>query len=80
MKKEIKVMRTRRGVKEYTYLGCRMTRNRSAWCYRMCTPDGEGHGRCGRVAPHSIKSRIQTAIEKYNRKMQMIYAGKPEHS
>jgi acyl-coenzyme A thioesterase PaaI-like protein len=79
MKKEIKTVRTKKGVKKYTYLGCPLTRNRSAWCYRLCTPDGEGHGRCGRVAPHSIKSRIQLAIEKYNKKQQKIHFEKMEN-
>lgn len=61
-------IRTRKGVREYSYLGCPLTRNRSAWCFRLCTPDAEGHGRCGRVAPHSLKSSIQSAIEKHKKK------------
>jgi len=63
-----KKIRTRRGLREYSYLGCPLTRNRSAWCFRLCTPDGEGHGHCGRVAPHSLKSAIQSAIEKHGKK------------
>ena len=34
----------------------------------MCSPDNDGHGRCGRIAPHSLKSAIQTAIESHNKK------------
>ena len=68
MEKEKKQLRTRRGLREYSYLGCPLTRNRTAWCFRLCTPDAEGHGRCGRIAPHSLKSYLQTAIEKHNRK------------
>jgi acyl-coenzyme A thioesterase PaaI-like protein len=79
MKKEIRTVKTKKGVKDYTYLGCPLTRNRSAWCYRLCTPDDEGHGRCGRVAPHSIKSRIQLAIEKHNKKLQKIHIEKLEN-
>ena len=67
-RKTIRTVRTKKGVKKYTYLGCPMTRNRSAWCYRLCPPDAEGHGRCGRVAPHSLKGRTQLAIEAYNKK------------
>jgi len=63
-----KKIRTRKGLKEYTYLGCPLTRNRTAWCFRLCTPDSEGRGQCGRVAPHSLKSAIQTAIEKHGKK------------
>jgi len=69
MKTDSQKVRTKKGMKKYTYLGCPLTRNRSAWCYRLCTPDGEGNGRCGRVAPHSFKSRTQIAIEKHNRKL-----------
>ncbi len=58
-------IRTRKGFREYSYLGCPLTRNRSAWCFRLCVPDADGHGRCGRVAPHSLKSNIQSAIEKH---------------
>ena len=54
--------------REYTYLGCAVTRNRTAWCYRLCIPDEKGNGHCGRLAPHSLKSNIQMAIERYNQK------------
>ncbi len=61
-------MRTAKGVREYTYLGCPLTRNRSAWCFRICVPDTEGHGHCGRVAPHGLKGRTQLAIESHDHK------------
>lgn len=67
-KKNIKTVRIKKGVKEFTYLGCPLTRNRSAWCYSLCPPDAEGHGRCGRVAPHSLKGRTQLAIENYKKR------------
>jgi len=57
--------KTYKGLKEHTYLGCAVTRNRTAWCYRICPPDKKGIGRCGRIAPHSLRSTIQVAIEKY---------------
>jgi acyl-coenzyme A thioesterase PaaI-like protein len=31
-------------------------------------PDGDGHGECGRVAPHGLKSRIQLGIEAHREK------------
>lgn len=68
MQETKKKIRTRKGLREYSYLGCPLTRNRSAWCFRLCTPDSQGHGHCGRVAPHSLKSAIQTAIEKHGKK------------
>ena len=78
-------VKTSRGLKEYTYLGCPLTRNRSPWCFRLCTPDLEGHGHCGRVAPHGFKGRIQLGIERYNkrqleahcRKLERMYLGAP---
>lgn len=68
MKEVKRKVRTIKGLKEYTYLGCPLTRSRSAWCYRICNPDGDGKGRCGRVAPHSLKSYIQANIEDFNKK------------
>ena len=87
MEKEKKQLRTKRGLREYSYLGCPLTRNRTAWCFRLCTPDAEGHGRCGRIAPHSLKSNIQTAIERHNkkqieqrlRKLEKAYLTNPEY-
>jgi acyl-coenzyme A thioesterase PaaI-like protein len=65
--REIRKVRTSKGIREHTYLGCPLTRNRSAWCFRICTPDPEGHGKCGRVAPHSLLSSTQLAIIKHDR-------------
>jgi acyl-coenzyme A thioesterase PaaI-like protein len=61
-------IRTKKGLKEYTYLGCPHTRNRSPWCFRLCIPDADGTGDCGRIAPHSLKSRIQLGIERHNQR------------
>ncbi|MHC4217919.1 MAG: hypothetical protein ACYSU7_05620 [Planctomycetota bacterium] len=44
--------------------GCPLTRNRSAWCYRLCAPV-DGMGLCGRIAPHALRGRTDLAIEKY---------------
>lgn len=66
--KVLRSVRTRKGVKKYTYLGCRLTRNRSPWCYRICPPDSEGRGRCGRIAPHSLMGNTQMAILNYKKK------------
>ena len=66
--KILKSVRTKKGIKKYTYLGCRLTRNRSAWCYRICPPDSGGRGRCGRIAPHSLKSSTQMAILNHKKK------------
>jgi len=45
-------------------MGCPLTKNRSAWCYRLCAPV-DGLGTCGRVAPHALRGRTDLAIEKY---------------
>ena len=65
-------IRTTKGLKEYTYLGCAITRNKTAWCYRICIPDEYGNGHCGRLAPHSLKSYIQIAIEKHKQKKSQL--------
>lgn len=74
-----RTVRTSRGPREYTCLGCPLTRNRSAWCFRLCAPDDEGNGRCGRIAPHSLRSRIQLSIESHNKKLLEAHCEKLEH-
>jgi acyl-coenzyme A thioesterase PaaI-like protein len=71
-------VKTRKGLKEYTYLGCPLTRNRSPWCFRMCTPDFEGHGHCGRIAPHSLTGTIQAGIQEYNKRQRAAHCRKLE--
>jgi hypothetical protein len=66
-KKTKRTVRTRKGIREYTYLGCPLTKSRTAWCFRLCVPDANGKGQCGRVAPHSLLGRTQKAIEAHNR-------------
>jgi acyl-coenzyme A thioesterase PaaI-like protein len=78
IKNKNKAIRTNHGIKEYTYLGCPLTRNRSAWCFRICVPDAKGQGHCGRVAPHGLKGRTQLAIEGQNRKQRRIHLEKLE--
>jgi len=68
---KLKKVTKRKELKDYTYLGCSLTRNRSAWCFRLCTPDMEGNGHCGRIAPHSIRSRIQISIDEYKKNVQV---------
>ena len=71
-------VKTRAGLKEYTYLGCPLTRNRSPWCFRLCTPDTEGHGHCGRIAPHGFTGRIQAGIQDYNKRQRAAHCRKLE--
>jgi len=66
--KDYKRVNIRKDLKEYTYLGCPMTNNRSAWCFRLCKPKADGTGYCGRVAPHGFKSRIQQGIEDFKKR------------
>ncbi len=58
----------RKKLRGFTYLGCPLTKNRSPWCFRMCKPNADGTGFCGRIAPHGFKSRIQIGIENYKKK------------
>jgi hypothetical protein len=63
-----KRVRIRKRLKEYTYLGCPLTNNRSPWCFRLCQLNIDGTGFCGRVAPHGFKSRIQQGIEDFKKR------------
>jgi len=67
-RKVLKRVKVRRNLREYTYLGCALTNNRSPWCFRMCKPNADGTGICGRIAPHGFKSRIQQGIEDYKKR------------
>jgi len=44
--------------------GCPLTKNRTPWCFGMCEPV-DGHGICGRIAPHSLVGRTDGAIARY---------------
>lgn len=76
-----KKLRTTKGVREYSYLGCPLTRNKAAWCHRLCKPDVKGKGRCGRVAPHSLTGRTAQSIaafkkgkrEEHFKKLECLY-------
>lgn len=64
--KTVRMVRTKRGVRGNTRVGCPLTKNRTAWCYRMCDPSADGRGQCGRLAPHGLTSRTQRAIADRN--------------
>lgn len=70
MGRQQRKVRTRKGSPSYTYLGCPLTRNRSAWCFRLCEPDTDGIGVCGRVAPHALQGATARSIAAYNEKVQ----------
>ncbi|MFP4529187.1 MAG: hypothetical protein ACLFQX_11590 [Candidatus Kapaibacterium sp.] len=53
---------------EYTFLGCPLTKNRTPWCFRICSPDADKCGPCGRPAPHAFRSHIQLGIDEYKRR------------
>lgn len=73
MSAETHTVRTSKGLRDYTYRGCPLTRNRTPWCFRLCTPDADGIGRCGRQAPHGLKGKTQLSIEQYGKKQQEAY-------
>ena len=79
MTAEKKEIRTSKGLREFTYLGCPLTHNRAAWCFRLCAPDAEGNGACGRLAPHGMKSRIQLGIERHKQEQLEGHFEKLEH-
>ena len=65
-----KKMRTRRALQTNTFPGCPLTRSQLLKCFRTCQPGKGGLGRCGRQAPHGVKSRIQLAIENHKKRTQ----------
>jgi acyl-coenzyme A thioesterase PaaI-like protein len=77
-KAEQRKVRTKRGIRAYTYLGCPLTRDRSAWCFRLCVPDPQGKGQCGRIAPHGLKGRTQLAIEGHRKQRRSTHFAKLE--
>ena len=77
-KAEQRKIRTKRGIRAYTYLGCPLTRDRSAWCFRLCVPDPLGKGQCGRIAPHGLKGRTQLAIEGHRKQRRSTHFARLE--
>lgn len=56
--------RRRKLLRNYTTLHCVAARNQVGWCRGLCTPV-DGHGPCGRVAPHGLLGRTQEAMIDY---------------
>lgn len=73
-----KTVRTIKGIREHKHLGCPMTRNRTPWCFRICTPDPDGKGECGRVAPHTLMGATQLAIKKQSERQRQAHCEKLE--
>jgi len=63
-----RTVRTKKRVKPDTFLGCPLTRNRSARCHRLCAPEEDGRGPCGRIAPHGLTGRTDLAIFKHTKR------------
>ncbi|MBW2527317.1 MAG: hypothetical protein JRI23_24255 [Deltaproteobacteria bacterium] len=54
----------RRRLPPYTVLRCPMVGHQASWCRGLCRPL-DGHGICGRLAPHAMLDRTQRAILRY---------------
>jgi hypothetical protein len=57
----------RRGLsvlRPYTILECPFNGHQVSWCRGLCDPI-DGHGFCGRIAPHTLIGRTQAAIASY---------------
>ncbi len=52
-------------LREYTVLRCPANGSQVSWCRQLCEPV-DGHGWCGRLAPHAMIGRTQAAIAAYN--------------
>ena len=55
--------RRRTSIKErpFSTLSCPLNGHQVSWCRGLCTPV-DGHGVCGRLAPHAMVGRTQAAI------------------
>ncbi len=56
-----KKKKRRNYIRTHATLNCPVTRGRAGWCRALCTPI-DGYGLCGRIAPHTLRGRTQTAI------------------
>ena len=45
-------------------LPCPMVGHQASWCRMLCNPI-DGHGLCGRLAPHGLIGKTQRAIKDY---------------
>ena len=57
--------RPARPPRPYTTLRCVVAGHQVTLCRAICRPI-DGHGLCGRPAPHGLKGRTQLAIAGYN--------------
>ncbi len=56
--------RRNRGLPEYRILTCPLNGHQVSFCRGLCQPL-DGHGVCGRLAPHAMVGRTQAAIAAY---------------
>ena len=56
--------RRRTSFRSYTTIECPYNGHQVSFCRGLCTPV-EGQGHCGRIAPHAMIGRTQSAIANY---------------
>ena len=56
--------RKRIAFRSYTTIECPYNGHQVSFCRGLCEPI-EGHGHCGRLAPHAMIGRTQAAIASY---------------
>ncbi len=56
-------------IPRFTFHGCVVTKHRSKSCRGLCQPIN-GIGACGRIAPHSMVSKIQLGIAAHKREVE----------
>ena len=50
--------------------GCPLTKNRTPWCFNLCTP-AEGMGECGRLQPYNLLGRTDGAILRHQARKEL---------
>ena len=49
-------------VRSHTIVRCPLNGHQVGACRGLCDPAEDGHGLCGRLAPHALVGRLQEAI------------------
>jgi hypothetical protein len=57
---ELRTLRRTHGV-----LRCPLNGHQAGACRGLCEPSPDGYGLCGRLAPHALMGRTQTAIAEH---------------
>jgi len=61
---------------EQLFFRCRMVNDQVSWCRMLCKPH-KGLGRCGRLAPHELRSEHHKAMTAFKERREAENLSKP---